>query len=133
MPRTLSYQQAINEALDQEMARDERVLVIGEDVAGGHGADGEMDAWGGPLGVTKGLYTKYGDRVLDTPISESAFVGAGIGAAQVVYARCAAADFEVVIAGGLRIEATDLLFEYGHQDAFHGLASLWFVARRAIA
>ena len=81
MPRTLSYQQAINEALDQEMARDERVLVIGEDVAGGHGADGEMDAWGGPLGVTKGLYTKYGDRVLDTPISESAFVGAGIGAA----------------------------------------------------
>ena len=81
MPRTLSFQQAINEALDQEMARDDSVLVIGEDVAGGEGADGEADAWGGVLGVTKGLYTKYGDRVMDTPISESAFIGAAIGAA----------------------------------------------------
>ena len=81
MTRTLSYQQAINEALDQEMARDESVILIGEDVAGGQGADGEMDAWGGVLGVTKGLYGKYGDRVMDTPISESAFVGAAIGAA----------------------------------------------------
>lgn len=80
MARTLTYQQAINEALDQEMARDEKVILIGEDVAGGQGADGEMDAWGGVLGVTKGLYGKYGDRVIDTPISESAFVGAAIGA-----------------------------------------------------
>ena len=81
MARTLSFQQAINEALDQEMARDSSVIVMGEDVAGGQGAQGEMDAWGGVLGVTKGLYGKYGDRVLDTPISESAFVGAAIGAA----------------------------------------------------
>lgn len=80
MARTLTYQQAINEALDQEMARDDKVILIGEDVAGGQGADGEMDAWGGVLGVTKGLYAKYGDRVMDTPISESAFVGAAIGA-----------------------------------------------------
>jgi pyruvate/2-oxoglutarate/acetoin dehydrogenase E1 component len=80
MGRTLTYQQAINEALDQEMARDDKVILIGEDVAGGQGADGEMDAWGGVLGVTKGLYGKYGDRVMDTPISESAFVGAAIGA-----------------------------------------------------
>ncbi|MEO2031299.1 MAG: alpha-ketoacid dehydrogenase subunit beta [Planctomycetaceae bacterium] len=81
MARTLTYQQAINEALDQEMARDESVILMGEDVAGGQGADGDMDAWGGVLGVTKGLYGKYGDRVMDTPISESAFVGAAIGAA----------------------------------------------------
>ena len=81
MGRTLSFQQAINEALDQEMARDESVIVVGEDVAGGQGADGEMDAWGGVLGVTKGLYPKYGDRVMDTPISESAFIGAAVGAA----------------------------------------------------
>ena len=81
MARTLSFQQAINEALDQEMARDESVIVMGEDVVGGQGADGEMDAWGGVLGVTKGLYGKHGDRVMDTPISESAFIGAAIGAA----------------------------------------------------
>lgn len=81
MARTLSFQQAINEALDQEMARDDSVIVMGEDVVGGQGADGEMDAWGGVLGVTKGLYGKHGDRVMDTPISESAFIGAAIGAA----------------------------------------------------
>ena len=52
MARTLSFQQAINEALDQEMTRDESVIVMGEDVVGGQGADGEMDAWGGVLGVT---------------------------------------------------------------------------------
>jgi pyruvate dehydrogenase E1 component beta subunit len=55
---------------------------MGEDVAGGLGAPGEQDAWGGPLGVTKGLMPKFGrDRVLDTPISESAFIGAAAGAA----------------------------------------------------
>ncbi len=81
MARTISYQQAIGEALDQEMARDETVVIMGEDVAGGAGSPGEDDAWGGVLGVTKGLYGKYGDRVMDTPITESAFIGAAVGAA----------------------------------------------------
>jgi acetoin:2,6-dichlorophenolindophenol oxidoreductase subunit beta len=81
MARKISFQTAINEALDQEMARDPTVILMGEDVVGGTGADGEMDAWGGVLGVTKGLYGKYGNRIMDTPISESAFVGAAIGAA----------------------------------------------------
>ena len=81
MARKISFQQAVNEALDQEMARDPAVIIMGEDVVGGTGADGQMDAWGGVLGVTKGLYGKYGDRIMDTPISESAFVGAAIGAA----------------------------------------------------
>ncbi len=81
MARKITYQQAITEALDQEMARDESVVVMGEDVVGGAGADGEMDAWGGVLGTTKGLYGKYGGRIMDTPISESAFIGAAIGAA----------------------------------------------------
>ncbi len=77
-----SYRQAINEALRQEMERDERVILMGEDIAGGMGAPGEDDAWGGPLGVTKGLMPIFGrDRVLDTPISESAFVGCAAGAA----------------------------------------------------
>jgi pyruvate dehydrogenase E1 component beta subunit len=79
--RKISYQQAINEALAQEMERDSTVVVMGEDVVGGNGADGEMDAWGGVLGVTKGLWARFGDRVMDTPISESAFIGAAIGAA----------------------------------------------------
>ncbi len=81
MARKITFQEAIKEALAQEMERDESVIVMGEDVAGGSGADGEMDAWGGPLGITKGLWSKFGDRVMDTPISESAFVGAAIGAA----------------------------------------------------
>jgi acetoin:2,6-dichlorophenolindophenol oxidoreductase subunit beta len=81
MARNISYREAINEALAQEMERDERVIVMGEDNAGGEGSPGEMDAWGGVLGVTKGLYHRFPGRVLDTPISESAFIGAAIGAA----------------------------------------------------
>jgi len=81
MSRKISIKQAINEALDQEMARDPAVICMGEDIVGGTGADGEKDAWGGVLGVTKGLYAKYGDRLMDTPLSESAYIGAAIGAA----------------------------------------------------
>src|SRR5688572_31243236 len=81
MARNITYREAINEALAQEMERDERVIVMGEDNAGGEGAPGEQDAWGGVLGVTKGLYGRFPGRVLDTPISESAFIGAAIGAA----------------------------------------------------
>jgi pyruvate/2-oxoglutarate/acetoin dehydrogenase E1 component len=81
MARTITYREAINEALAQEMERDESVIVMGEDNAGGEGSPGEMDAWGGVLGVTKGLYHRFPGRVLDTPISESAFIGAAIGAA----------------------------------------------------
>ncbi|MFF5990935.1 alpha-ketoacid dehydrogenase subunit beta [Prauserella flavalba] len=81
MARTISYREALNEALAQEMERDESVIVLGEDNAGGAGSPGEDDAWGGVLGVTKGLYHRFPGRVLDTPISESAFVGAAIGAA----------------------------------------------------
>jgi pyruvate/2-oxoglutarate/acetoin dehydrogenase E1 component len=81
MARSITYREAINEALAAEMERDERVVVLGEDNAGGEGAPGEMDAWGGVLGVTKGLYHRFPGRVLDTPISESAFIGAAVGAA----------------------------------------------------
>jgi pyruvate dehydrogenase E1 component beta subunit len=77
-----SYRQAINEALAQEMRRDPTVIVMGEDNSGGMGAPGDDDAWGGVLGVTKGLMPEFGrDRVLDTPITESAFIGAAVGAA----------------------------------------------------
>lgn len=81
MARKITYQQAINEALDQEMTRDENVILMGEDIVGGQGSGGEMDAWGGVLGVTKGLWGKHGERVMDTPITESAYIGAAVGAA----------------------------------------------------
>ena len=81
MPKK-SYRQAVNEALRQEMRRDPRVVLIGEDVAGGQGGSGESDAYGGVLGVTKGLIGEFGaDRVIDTPITESGFIGMAAGAA----------------------------------------------------
>ncbi len=81
MARVLSFKDAINEALDQEMSRDPTVILMGEDIVGGTGSPGEEDAWGGVLGVTKGLYAKHRDQMMDTPLSESAYIGAAIGAA----------------------------------------------------
>jgi len=76
---------AINEALHQAMAADESVFVIGEDVAGCNGSpSGKIGEVGGVFGVTTGLYKEFGpNRCIDTPISESAIVGAAAGAALV--------------------------------------------------
>jgi pyruvate dehydrogenase E1 component beta subunit len=75
---------AINEALHQAMAADDSVFVIGEDVAGCMGSNGKPGSVGGVFGVTGGLYDKFGPlRCIDTPISESAIVGAAAGAALV--------------------------------------------------
>jgi len=77
-----SFREAINEAMRQEMARDDSVIVIGEDVAGGMGAPGPQGKVGGVMGVTAGLYDQFGAaRVIDTPITESAIIGAAGGAA----------------------------------------------------
>ena len=77
-----TFRQALNEALHLEMSRNKNVIVFGEDVCGGTGGTGEKDAWGGAFGVTKGLLSEFGpDRIMDTPITESAFVGAAVGAA----------------------------------------------------
>jgi pyruvate dehydrogenase E1 component beta subunit len=84
----LTYRDAINRALDEEMRRDEKILVTGEDVSGGATIDGfdRADAWGGVFGVTRDLVAKYGrSRVIDTPISESAFIGCAIGASAYGY------------------------------------------------
>jgi pyruvate dehydrogenase E1 component beta subunit len=79
---TKSYRQALNEALAHEMRRDPDVVIMGEDVAGGAGGTGEVDAYGGPLGVTKGLIHEFGaGRVIDTPITESAIMGMAAGCA----------------------------------------------------
>lgn len=84
--RTLTFSGAINEAMRLEMRRDPTVILMGEDVAGGatlpHMEGEGKEAWGGVLGVSRDLVTEFGrDRVLDTPISESAFIGAAVGAA----------------------------------------------------
>lgn len=72
MVRKISFAKAINEALDYEMSKDKRVVLMGEDVG----------IYGGVYGVTAGLYEKYGEnRVIDTPIAESGFIGAAVGAA----------------------------------------------------
>jgi pyruvate/2-oxoglutarate/acetoin dehydrogenase E1 component len=70
--REITYAQAINEAIKQNMQKDERVIVMGEDVG----------QFGGIFQVTAGLFKEFGpERVIDTPISEAAFVGAGVGSA----------------------------------------------------
>ena len=82
--RQLTFGQAITEALRIAMREDPTVILLGEDIAGGATVDhlANDDAWGGPMGVTKGLVQEFGrDRVLDTPITEAGFIGAAVGAA----------------------------------------------------
>lgn len=71
MSRTLTYREALREGLDEELARDPNVVLMGEEVA----------QYNGAYKVTEGLWKKWGDkRVVDTPISEAGFIGMGIGA-----------------------------------------------------
>lgn len=84
MSRKISMSAAINEAMKLAMRKDEDVILMGEDVAGGANVDHLQDdeAWGGVLGVTKGLVQEFGrERVLDTPITEAGYVGAAMTAA----------------------------------------------------
>jgi pyruvate dehydrogenase E1 component beta subunit len=70
--RKLTYREAVREAIREAMHKDERVFLMGEDVG----------RYGGCFAVSKGLLEEFGpERIRDTPLSESAFVGAGIGAA----------------------------------------------------
>jgi pyruvate dehydrogenase E1 component beta subunit len=70
--KQLSVREALNSAMDEEMARDDRVYIIGEEVA----------LYQGAYKVTKGLHDKYGDRrVVDTPITEAGFTGLAVGSA----------------------------------------------------
>lgn len=70
--RTLTYRDALREAIREEMQRDERVFIMGEDIAG----------YGGTYAVTKGLVEEFGEkRVRDTPLAEEVITGVGIGAA----------------------------------------------------
>jgi 2-oxoisovalerate dehydrogenase E1 component beta subunit len=89
--REISYLEAIREALAEEMRRDPKVFVLGEDVG----------PYGGAFGVTQGLADEFGEaRCLDTPISESAIVGISIGASQRGYRPVAEMQFADFIACG---------------------------------
>ncbi|RDT01027.1 alpha-ketoacid dehydrogenase subunit beta, partial [Burkholderia contaminans] len=81
MARKITYSQAINEALAQEMARDDSVIVMGEDNAGGAGAPGEDDAWGGVPGGTNDLFPNFPGRAPDTPPSQGPALRAAAGRA----------------------------------------------------
>src|SRR5579864_5644901 len=107
MPRDLTYLEAIREALAEEMRRDPKVFVLGEDVG----------AYGGAFGVTQGLHEEFGDaRVLDTPISESVIVGVSIGAALRGYrpvAEMQFADFIACAFDQIVNQAATLRYRYG--------------------
>ena len=104
---TLTYSQAINDALAEEMQRDENVILYGQDVA----------VWGGIFKVTDGLLEKFGpDRVFDTPISESVMVGAGVGAASMGLRPVVELQFaDFVITAG-----DEIFFKAGMWRYMHG-------------
>ncbi len=96
--RELSFVDAINEALKEEMRRDPTVFVMGEDIRYGHG--------GGIFGATKDLYEEFGEeRVLDTPLSELAISGAAAGAAYMGMRPVADLGFADFMAIGMDIIA----------------------------
>jgi len=103
----ITYREAIREALREEMRRDERVFILGEDVA---------DA-GGVFKVTLGLLAEFGPaRVIDTPLSESAIVGAAVGASLMgmrPVAEIMFADFTTVAMDGLVNHAAKVHYLYG--------------------
>lgn len=121
MGRELTIKDAINEALVQAMEADERIILLGEDIAGGAGREDmypeAADAWGGPFGVTKGLLPRFGRRrVIDTVIAETGFVGASIGMAlaglrpitEIMYADFIGTSFDQLLN-----QAAKLRYVYG--------------------
>ncbi len=109
--RELTYLDAIREALAEEMRRDPKVFVLGEDVG----------VYGGAFGVTQGLFDEFGEvRVVDTPISESAIVGISIGAALRGYrpvAEMQFADFISCAFDQIVNQAATLRYRYGGRSA----------------
>lgn len=107
--RTISYSQALGEALAQEMERDPNVLLLGEDIG----------VYGGVFKVTAGLLDRFGpERVIETPIAEAGFVGAAIGAALTgkrPVVELMFMDFALVAADQLLNQAAKLRYMSGDQ------------------
>jgi acetoin:2,6-dichlorophenolindophenol oxidoreductase subunit beta len=118
--RELTYREAVREALREEMRRDERVFILGEDVA---------DA-GGVFKVTLGLLAEFGpNRVIDTPLSESVILGAAVGASLMgmrPVAEIMFADFTTVAMDGLVNHAAKIHYLYGGElSAAYGAGPKW--------
>src|SRR6266568_1962962 len=111
MSKELSYLEAIREALAEEMRRDPKVFILGEDVG----------PYGGAFGATQGLAEEFGEgRVIDTPISESAIIGVSIGAALRGYRPIAEMQFADFISCGfdqIVNQAATLRYRYGGRAA----------------
>jgi 2-oxoisovalerate dehydrogenase E1 component beta subunit len=107
MAKELTYLEAIREALVEEMRRDSKVFVLGEDVG----------PYGGAFGVTQGMHEEFGElRVIDTPISESAIIGVSIGASLRGYRPVAEMQFADFISCGfdqIVNQAATLRYRYG--------------------
>lgn len=108
---TMSVRESLNQALREELARDDRVLVYGEDVG----------QYGGMYQVTTGLQDEFGaDRVFDSPLAETAIVGSGVGAAltglrpvvEIMYA-----DFTPIAADHIINYAAKMYFNYGDETS----------------
>jgi 2-oxoisovalerate dehydrogenase E1 component beta subunit len=107
MAKEITYIEAIREALFEEMRRDAKVFILGEDVG----------PYGGAFGVTQGIVDEFGEaRCLDTPISESAIIGVSIGASQRGYRPVAEMQFADFITCGfdqIVNQAATLRYRYG--------------------
>ncbi len=108
--RTITYAQGIKEAIEEEMRRDKTVILYGEDVAN----------FGGIFRITAGLKEQFGDeRVFDTPISENAFVGAGVGAALTGLRPIVELQFaDFLFTAGDEIVLKAGMWRYGHGGAY---------------
>jgi len=108
--RTITYAQGIKEALVEEMRRDPTVILYGEDVAN----------FGGIFRITSGLKEEFGEeRVFDTPISENAFVGAGVGAALTGLRPVVELQFaDFLFTTGDEIVLKAGMWRYGHGGAY---------------
>ncbi|HUA34595.1 MAG TPA: alpha-ketoacid dehydrogenase subunit beta [Candidatus Binataceae bacterium] len=108
--RTITYAQGIKEAIEEEMRRDQTVILYGEDVAN----------FGGIFRITAGLKEQFGDeRVFDTPISENAFVGAGVGAALTGLRPIVELQFaDFLFTAGDEIVLKAGMWRYGHGGAY---------------
>jgi pyruvate dehydrogenase E1 component beta subunit len=109
MAKPITVREAISQALMEEMERDERVFIMGE----------EVGVWGGTYAVTRGFYDKFGSkRVLDTPIAEAAIIGGAIGAAMVgqrPIAELMTINFAFVAMDHIVNQAAKLRYMFGGQ------------------